>query len=752
MQDMLFVLFKHKWKIIIFSLLGFAAAAVVFIKQEPIYRSKAKLLVRYVRETGTVDTFEDTKRPGSGGKAGDPVISTEIEIFNSLDLAQQVAEAIGVERLLPGSDSQDVTSLSSAASAVLKGLEVIPGQSSNVLYVTYGNKDRELAQTVLKRLVELYFEKHLEIHRSAAAFDVVAKQTEEVRQRLKQTDQQLNKLRTDSGILSLADATNALTSQRTKTQEDLIKARADFAEVQASIDARGKEPGAQEETSRRAGQGDDKFAKGGKAAKGLGEIAPPQVMTEYRTVMELLAFLQKRDVELRLKFKAGTRLLVLNQQQFDTYDAKRRVLVAKYPDLTTVAEELGKNPDADNFKWNLLSGKARLAAISAKIEVFEAHLKEIADQFSRQYAIGAEIDEVDRRKQMEDAEYRSLEANLKNAKINQTLDPSRMPNITLVQKPSAPVKTFDEMTKKIILGLAGGGIGLGIGLAFIIEFILVRNVGRPIEIQARLQLPLLLSIPYMRKKERGGLTLGLHQDQPQLGLSESLTVPHDDSMAGNFGAVTRRANHFILPYAEAIRDRIVFNFEVNNVTHKPKLVAVTGLTEGAGASTIAAGLAKSFAEMPGLKVLLVDLSSRHPGDNPLFGEIPRHSLNGALRLARHSQFRENPQRLFYASASARRDDHGLTTFSPMHLNELMPNLLASEYDYIIFDMPSIDQISRTLTMAGMMDEVLLVLDAENTNRDKLVWGYSELIKGKADVSCVFNKTRTHAPGWLIGKN
>jgi Mrp family chromosome partitioning ATPase len=214
--------------------------------------------------------------------------------------------------------------------------------------------------------------------------------------------------------------------------------------------------------------------------------------------------------------------------------------------------------------------------------------------------------------------------------------------------------------------------------------------------------------------------------------------------------LVKRVGHFILPYAETIRDRIIFNFEVNNLTHKPKLVAVTGLSEGAGASTVAAGLAKSFSEIPGMKVLLVDLSSFHPEENPLFGEIPRHSLNGALHLARNSQFRENPQNLYYASATARRDESGLTTFSPVHLYELMPHLQASEYDYIIFDMPPVDQTSRTLTMAGLMDKVLLVLDAENTSRDGLMWGYSELIKGRADVSCVFNKTRSHVPNWLNG--
>jgi Mrp family chromosome partitioning ATPase len=427
-------------------------------------------------------------------------------------------------------------------------------------------------------------------------------------------------------------------------------------------------------------------------------------------------------------------------------------LEEKYPNLIAQAEAAeahgGKNPQAQ-----AIAERAKLAAIKAKIEVYETNLKEIGELFSEQYSIGAKIEELDRRKQMEDAEYRSLEAKLKNAVIDRDLNPEQMPNITVVQHPTEPIKSYDAKTQKIILGLAGGGMALGLGLAFLIELLFDRRVRRPMEIQTRLQLPLLLSIPFIRRKERGGFLLANESGQPRIGMGDetalALPGPERNAKASIENAV-RKTGHFILPYSETIRDRIIFNFEINNLTHKPKLVAVTGLSEGAGASTVAAGLAKSFSEIPGMKVLLVDLSSYHPEDNPLFGEIPRHTLNGALHLARNTQFRESPQALYYASANARRDSTGLTTFSPVHLYELMPHLQASQYDYIIFDMPPVDQTSRTLTMAGLMDKVLLVLDAENTSRDGLMWGYSELVKGRADVSCIFNKTRSPVPGWLIG--
>lgn len=738
-QDVLFVLFKHKWMILLLSLAGFGAAAILFMAQKPIYQSKSKVMVQYVIERGSVDPYQSQTSPGTNPVDG--VINTEIEILTSVDLALEVAEKIGVARLLPESGGN--ASLSDAAGTILADLKVGLGQSANVLILVYGNKDPELAKLVLGELVDCYFAKHLEIHRSGAAFDLIAKQTEQVREKLQETEKQLNKAKTESGILSLTDATNALSSMRARTNEDLMNAKAEFAEQNANVEALEKNMNAAELEA----SGEENTDRG-KATKG--NPPPPEAISEYRAVMEVLAFLQKKDLELRVKFKSGSRLITQNSQQIEVNDAKRRALMEKYPDLAS--EAVTQAGDARGPRAALNNEKAKLAALSAKIAAYESHLRDIGEQIGEQIATGAKIEEIERRKQMEDEEYRSLQAKLKNAEVDKTLDPSRMPNIQVIEKPTQPIRTFDGKMRKLILGLAGSGLVVGLGLAFMIELFFDRRVKRPIEIQTRLQLPLLLSIPFIRRKERGGLLLGRDTGVPRIGTSGETSLSTEVAEEISLDTAIRKHGHFILPYSETIRDRIIFNFEINNVTHKPKLVAVTGLSEGAGASTIAAGLAKSFSEIPGMKVLLVDLSSFHPEDNPLFGEIPRHSLNGALHLARNTQFRESPQNLYYASANARRDETGLTTFSPVHLYELMPHLQASEYDYIVFDMPPIDQTSRTLTMAGLMDKVLLVLDAENTSRDGLMWGYSELIKGRADVSCIFNKTREHVPGWLNGEH
>jgi succinoglycan biosynthesis transport protein ExoP len=733
-QDILYILFKHKWKIVFFSLLGFIASAFVFINREVLYQSQANILVSYVLNPGTVGNYQ--AQPGSPGGPGDQVINTEVEIITSENLALKVADAVGIDKIVK--KGVEGAKLSDAAGLVLAHTEVGVSPGSNVLHISYSHPNPEHAVLILDELVKQYSIKHLELHRDAVTYDDVAKQAEEVRLRLKQTESELDKLRTESGISSLAGAIGALENQKAKTNEDLMSAKAELAEKTAHIDALGKF------LEQPAGNDlEQEVADGPQPRK-----VPLEIVSEHKSLLDMLAILQKRDLELRVKFKSGNKLVAATQQQIAETDSKRRALIAKYPEL--LMQNVKQDVESKDPEMEFFSERANLASVKARVDAYLKHLKEIDEQYKEQYLIGSQIEVLERRKQMEDAEYRSVELKLKDAILVRKLDPTQMPNLRVVQSPSTPRPTYDKLTKKVVGGLAGAGVAIGLGLAFLIELLFDRRIKRPTEIQARLQLPLLLSIPYIRRKDRGGLMLAHEPNVPRIGNNGVVNGAILDPKLTPEMAV-RKANHFILPYSETIRDRIIFNFEVNNVTHKPKLVAVAGLSEGAGSSTIAAGLAKSFSEINGAKVLLVDLSSFHPEDNPIFGEVPRHTLTGALQLAKGPQFKRGDQSLYYASATARRDETGLTTFSPMHLYEMMPHLQSSDYDYIVFDMPPIDQTSRTLTMAGLMDKVLLVLDAENTSRDALKWGYSELAKGKADVSCIFNKSRSHAPGWLIGQ-
>jgi hypothetical protein len=151
-----------------------------------------------------------------------------------------------------------------------------------------------------------------------------------------------------------------------------------------------------------------------------------------------------------------------------------------------------------------------------------------------------------------------------------------MLNISFVQKPSPAVPTIGDV-KKIMIGLVAGGFAFGLAIALLSELVLDRTVKRPIKLENRLSIPLLLSIPYFDRN--GHLSLRLDNSS-----HDWEKVLHENPTSS---VVPWKQNHPIRPFCEAIRDRLAFYFQINRVEQNPKLVAVTGLAKGAGTSTLA---------------------------------------------------------------------------------------------------------------------------------------------------------------------
>ena len=288
-----------------------------------------------------------------------------------------------------------------------------------------------------------------------------------------------------------------------------------------------------------------------------------------------------------------------------------------------------------------------------------------------------------------------------------------------------------RLRDKIMLGLAGGGIALGLALALLIELVLNRTVKRSLELETGLGAPLLVSIPY--STSNGNLRL-LDAAEKSITVSETAQPEMAPWEEG----------HFIRPYSEAIRDRLGLYFKLHGMTHKPKLVGVTGFTEGAGTSTLAAGLAAALSETGDGKVLLVDVNVGGGRVHPFFRGRPAYPLTAALQPS--GPIASATDRLYLATVAP--PSSGPMQLALKRFFDLMPNLKASDFDYIIFDMPPLSQTSPTLGMAGFMDKLLLVVEAEKNHRDLVKRGYAELIASRANVSVVFNKARSYAPKWL----
>ncbi len=229
--DIWYALFRHKWKVLLLSLLGIGAAGYLYNTNKPPYVSEAKLLVRYVVETRSVEALGPDGETTAPLKSGGNVVSAEGEILRSLDVCRQVAESIGPSRIL-GTSVEGSNSVAAAAGRIYAGLTVDIPKLSNIIKVSLAHRDPEIAQLALQKLIEFYFKRHAEIHRGLGTMDaVLSTQTDQVRLRLVATDQELQDLRTRSGIISPEESRRSITEQIGSIRQQILVAEAELAEL-----------------------------------------------------------------------------------------------------------------------------------------------------------------------------------------------------------------------------------------------------------------------------------------------------------------------------------------------------------------------------------------------------------------------------------------------------------------------------------------------------------------------------------------
>lgn len=727
-NDILFAVFKHKGKILLGAVLGLAAAVTVYLLYPTAYQSEAKLLVRYVLDRSPVDPIDGASAQSSVstgfGRTSENVIGSEAEILSSWDLALQVAEAIGPKRLLP--ELGDAATPTAAAGVVSSGLEVVTRPKSDIISVSYMNSDPQLAAIVLDEIVKRYFTKHLEVHRSAAAFDFVTQQADQVRARLNETEDTLKNLKAKAGIRSVADNTGTISADVVKIEDQYAAAETEFAEqtarvrqIEESIGAGGATPSANKQ-------------KSPKAAPTVTPHAPSsEDVQQYQALVGRLNQLRQTRLDMLGKYTPENELVKLNQTEINNIERQKRDLEKKFVDLGSQAPTAAGGGAS---QVDIGAERARLAGTQARMDTLKNRLDERVRQLSE---TGSRIADLERKRDLEETNYKYFQAAVEKARVDEALDPSKMPNISVVQKPS-PAKIVLGKRDKIALMLAGGGIAVSIALAVVTELFLNQTVKRPVELENQLGAPLMLSIPYSRPMKR------LQQPRKKRGRGTSeLIVP---TANGHGNVASWEVNHFIRPYAEAIRDRLNLYFELNRMTHKPKLVGVTGFTEGAGSSTLAAGLAASLSEMGDGKVLLVDVNLGVSGVHPFFEGRPAYPLSTALQPS--SSIDSASENLYLATVAP--PGAGPMQVALKRFFDLMPNLKASDFDYIIFDMPPLSDTNPTLGMARFMDKLLLVVEAEKSGRDVVKRGYTQLSAARANVSVVLNKTRSYIPRALDG--
>jgi len=735
--DVYFILFRQKWLILAFSMAGILAAVLLlFVVRPPQYQSDALLSIRYVVEGKSLNPPGDQSNTRPLNEQSVSIINTEIQTLNSSDLARQVAEAMTPERILAKAGGG--ADINRAVYKVSSGITVEPVPESSVIRITYQNQDPTLVQPILHEIINAYLAKHVQLHQGLGVSNTfLTNEIARLRGQLVQTDDKLRTIKSAAGVVSVNDTQKAYADQISKIRQNIFSAEAELAEHQAMLGELTKSSG----------------TKVGTTNIGLAAAVPPEQVAKYQRICGLLIYLQGREQDYLTQqgFTAGNVLVEQVQEQISQNRALKKDLEEKYPGLVALNVPSPGPIGQPGQDWESLKAEPeQVLALKAKIQVLNSQLNQVWSDATNFEKVEMTISELEQKKEVDESNLKYFMSNLEETRIDEALGVDKAANISIIQTPTWPNRGWSKAVKKKSQMVAAGGVLGGLALAFFIELLLNRSVKRPTDIETKLRLPLFISIPAMA--ENG------HRRLAAIGnrLRPKDDVDDEREIAGR--AVTRRVagsdlEHRLHPFrrfSEGLRDRLIVYFETRNLTHKPKLVAVTSCGKGAGVSTIAAGLAASLSETGDGNVLLVNISGEQGAAQQFYKGKPGCSLDEAL--ATKAPTTDKQQGAFvkanlYTTVEQTGGDM-LPANLPKKISTLMPKLKASEYDYIIFDMPPVNQTSTTARLAGLMDMVLLVIESEKTNQDVVKRVNQLLAESKATVGTVLNKTRNYIPARL----
>jgi uncharacterized protein involved in exopolysaccharide biosynthesis/Mrp family chromosome partitioning ATPase len=757
LDDIYYVLFRHKWKIILCSTVSVLGAVTLFVVRPSPYQSEAKLLIRYVVDNRSLSTDGADSKVRVTDERGDNIIRSEVEILTSFDLAQQVVDTIGPERVLAkkrGGKERIATAalvnlpnlqLGSAvtggkerlaAAALVNGnLTVEVPRRSSVIRIVFQHPNPELVQPVLSQLIDDYFKKHLEIHKTVGILDdFLTQETGQLRTHLAQIEQELGRLKAKAGVMSLADMKTAYAREVSKIRQELFDAEAELAERQATLKAVGETRPEKPESALTQ------------------EKVPTDKVDEYQRIRTRLDSLSKKEQTLLVEYTEESTLVKGVREQIAEAEKLKMNLEEQNPGLAMLGSRAPKTGGLVNApSVDPAMEKARMITLETKIKVLNSQLDQVRSEVVNMAQLEAELTALQAKKELEEADYRSYSARLEQSRIDESLGADRITNISKIQSPSPPSRNLSKPLRTTVM-LALGGVAIGLAWAFLTEFYLDSSVRHPKDIETKLQLPLFVSMPDVsRRKHRRAAGPAGNQTEREFEKLR-LAIKSHEQLEGKVTA-TRRViagseetgawgRHALRPYFETLRDRLVFDFAARNLTDKPKLVAVTGADRGAGVTTVAAGLASCLAETGDGNVLLVDMHPDQDAARQFHKGKPVCGLDEALESETRSGALVQGRLYVVAEGS---DGDRLSRISPKRFTDLLPKLKASGYDYIIFDMPPVSQTSVTARLAGVMDMTVFVIESERTDREIVRQASALLTESKASVCAVLNKVRTYAP-------
>ena len=747
LRDLYYILFRHKWKTLLFLVAVVGTVTVGTFRSPEIFRSEAKLLVQLGRESVTLDPTATTGRTINISESRESQVNSELEILKSHEIAEKVVDTIGLAPFLLGRSEEDIkgdvdvsgspvardaigktkryvrtavkwlsnllrrsgmveplSDRDTAVLGVMNNLEAEVLKNSSIINISYEAQSPKLAQEVMANLIDSYLEKHIAVHQMPGSYPFFTQQSEDLRDKLAQAENELRNLRDETGISSLEEQRLVILNHIGDLERQKTAAEAELAASKAKVQA------LQERLA------DMPEALVTQETTGFSDYGADLMRAK-------LYELQLKEQDLVSKYAEESQQVQMVRREI----AEAQALLDKEKAKPTRAQVTkGVNITHQQTRLALLTEEATLCSLQAKVENLGGQLADAQAGLKALNDADLRITRLKREINIQEANYRKYSENLEQARIDHALESEKISNISVVQSATLPIKPIrPRKSLNLALGLFLGIFG-AIGLAFFSEYI-DHSIKTPEEAKERLQLPTLASIPLVRA----------NRAPPSAKRRQYKT-------GGRIWGIPARVRQ----YYETLGEQLLQSSDGS--TEKPRVFAVVSCHRGEGVSTIAANLATWLAQRGNRDVLLVDANTTHPSVHRIFKKKLSPGLVDVLENGQGNgdAILNSPVQNLHILSAGRVKVNLSQIFDFDRFSKRLSSI-KEHYRFVVFDLPAVSQMSIVPRLASLCDGVIIVVEAERLRWEVVQRMKERLVKAEANVlGVVLNKRRFPIPAWL----
>lgn len=233
----LWVLRRHRWKILAFITACELATLIVSSRVTPIYESTAVIDIDRQAPVGVVG--EDATR--SSGNDSDQLLATQIRLIQADAVLRPVAQKY---RLLEREQQfRDLPQLSTAqvegAPILLRRLKVTRPPNTYLLLISYRSPDAHLAADVANAIANSYLQHayNLRVRSSTNLASYMEKELEELKAKMEASTERLFQFERELNVINPEEKTNILSARLLQLNTEYTNAQADRVSKEAAFNS-----------------------------------------------------------------------------------------------------------------------------------------------------------------------------------------------------------------------------------------------------------------------------------------------------------------------------------------------------------------------------------------------------------------------------------------------------------------------------------------------------------------------------------